>query len=83
MGDQIDVSWSNQQLSALLPGQLRGVKKHQLLDDQNKSMGLGLARFDVKHPLFEGLIESDAKEKVMGLTRNSDAHPYALGARCE
>ena len=32
-------------------------------------MGLGLARFDVKHPLFEGLIESDAKEKVMGLTR--------------
>jgi len=69
MGDQIDVSWANQQLSALLPGQLRGVKKHQLLDDQKMSMGLGLARFDVKHPLFEGLIQSDEKEKVMGLTR--------------
>ena len=69
MGDQIDVAWANQHLSALLPGQLRGVKKHQLLDDQSKSMGLGLARFDAKHPLFEGLVESEEKERVVGLTR--------------
>ena len=46
-------------------------------------MGLGLARFDVKHPLFEGLIESDAKEKVMGLTRVQTHTLHALGARCE
>ncbi|MBL92353.1 MAG: hypothetical protein CMH56_11160 [Myxococcales bacterium] len=69
MGDQIDVQWANQALKNLLPGHLRGVKTHQLLDDQEKSMGLGLARFDAHHPLFEGMVDSVEKEQIVGLTR--------------
>ena len=69
MGDQIDVAWSNQALKKLLPGNLRGVKTHQLLDDQAKSMGLGLARFDARHPLFEGMVDSVEKKQIVGLTR--------------
>ena len=45
------------------------MKTHQLLDDQAKSMGLGLARFDARHPLFEGMVDSVEKKQIVGLTR--------------
>ena len=64
-GDQVDVVWMNRALGSVLPGQLRGEKDNQMLDD-NVTQALAFSGFDRRHPIFRP-IQSEQKNVVKGL----------------
>ena len=65
-GDQVDVDWANLKLGNLLPLGLRGTKALSLLDDASVKKVVGLAKFDLSHPLFKNLSSDD---DALGLRR--------------